>query len=437
MSAPAQRAPYRPYLRRQLAWAFSALALVVALGQAALVWFTGYRAEEALIDSIAAEQLQLSIAQYRLDPARAQPNTPDMRLYVAPGNDRSALPAFLRDLPQQAGGYELYPGDDLEYHVAVAQDGERWFYLVYDVSEHDRRQRNVRAVLALSVAAIVLAVLALGDRLARRLTGDLERLSTAVRGEAATDATRRMVDLARHAESGELAAALDGQRDRLGAALARERAFAVAASHELRTPLMRASSTLDLLRASDLDPRQRARVEQLGASLTEITMLVTGLLRVARGAARSADRVIDLHALAVEVVAHLEADARARSIALASAVPSGSSGVADRDALWIVLTNLVRNAIRHSGGTRVGIEWRDGVLAVSDDGRGFDAGRDARDRQRDAESDRGDGLGLGLSIVERVCEAAGWPMTIASDPGEGTRVELALGAGRSANQPDG
>lgn len=424
----AQPPPVRPSLRRQLAWTFGVLALAVAIGQAALVWFTGYRAEEAMIDGIAAEQLQLSIAQYRRDPLLAQPNTPDMRLYVAADGDRSTLPSYLRELPQVAGGHELRSDADIEYHVAMAQDDGRWFYLVYDVAEHERRQRNVIAVLAASVAAIALAALVASDRLARRLTGDLERLALAVRGETAAGPASSLVELARNAESAELAAALDDQRQRLGAALARERAFSAAASHELRTPLMRAGSTLELLRATELDERQRRKVEQLAASLTEITMLTAGLLRVARGGARDADSTIDLRVLAEGVVAHLEPEARARSIALAARVPQGAAAAGDRDALWIVLTNLVRNAIRHSGGTRVDIDWRDGVLGVSDDGRGFDAAQDPRARRRGSGADEGNrnGLGLGLSIVERICEVAGWRMTMESSPGQGTRAALEI-----------
>lgn len=419
-------APRRPSLRRQLAWTFSALALAVAIGQAALVWFTGHQSEEAMIDGIAAEQLRLSVAQYRRDPALAQPNTPDMRLYVAADGDASALPGFLRELPQAAGSHELHPSDDIEYHVAVAHDDGRWFYLVYDVADHERRQRNVIAVLSISVAAIALGALAASDRLARRLTGDLERLSLAVRGEAGRGHGGQLTGLARHAESAELASALDEQRQRVDEVLARERAFSAAASHELRTPLMRAGSTLELLRGTDLDERQRAKVEQLAASLTEITMLTAGLLRVARGGAREVGTMIALPELVGQVVAHLEPEARARSILLSTDVPAHASGVGDRDALWIVLTNLLRNAIRHSGGTRVAVDWRDGVLGVSDDGRGFDPGQGPETRLRDAGGKDGNGLGLGLSIAERICEAAGWRIAIDSDAGRGTRVRIEI-----------
>lgn len=432
MSAWIRRSPRRPSLRHQLAWSFAALALAVAFAQAALVWFTGYRAEEAIIDDITAEQLRLSIAQYRRDPALAQPNTPDMRLYVAADGDRSALPDFLRSLPQAAGSHELFPGGGIEYHVAVARDGEHWFYLAYDVAEHDRRQQNVLAVLTASVPAIALLVLVVGSGLARRLTADLERLSLAVRGESARGRGTELAALARHAESADLAMALDDQRHRLDAALVRERAFSAAASHELRTPLMRAGSTLELLRATCLDEQQRIRVEQLGASLTEITMLTAGLLRVARGGTRDAGAAIDLRALATDVAAHLEAEARARSIVVSTQGPPGVNVIGDRDALWIVLVNLLRNAIRHSGGARVSVDWGDGALTISDDGRGFDVGRasDARrpgvggtdDRAGDGEG----GHGLGLSIVERICEASAWRLALDSVPGRGTRATITI-----------
>lgn len=432
----------RPSLRRQLASTFTVLALLVAVAQAAFVYVTGYRAEEAMIADLAAEQLRLSIAQYRRDPALAQPNTPSMRLYVAKDGD-SALPAFLRDLPRAAGAHEIRPDDDLEYHVAVDRDGDRWFFLVYDVAEHERRQRNVLAVLAISVVAIVLLVLAAADRVARRLTADLERLSAAVHDES--EARRipgspevEFRGLALHAESARLAGALDEYRHRLAEVLARERAFSAAASHELRTPLMRATSTVELLQAGEASPQQRDKLDRLHASLTEITMLTAGLLRVARGTTRDAFEPIDLPRLVDEVAEHLRHEARARGVAIETGVARDAAVQGDRGALWIALVNLLRNAIRHSGATRVRIDWCDGRLQVRDDGRGFDAGRGPGLRSLAAGSSEADAagrdgsLGLGLSIVERVCEAAGWRLAIDSDAATGTRVELDLSGGGPA-----
>ena len=124
-----------------------------------------------------------------------------------------------------------------------------------------------------------------------------------------------------------------------------------------------------------------------------------------------------------DVFAHLDAEARARSIALRASAASGVSVRADRDVLWIVLVNLVRNAIRHSGGTQVDVRLDASTLVVSDDGRGFDATSEPAQRRRAGEAESSS-IGLGLSIVERICEGAGWTIAIDSDPGCGTRVAV-------------
>src|SRR5690606_14905200 len=74
-AAPAMN--FRPSLRRQISWLLTGVALLVAVAQAAFVYWSAERWEEQLIDAVATEQLRLSIAQYGRDPALAAPNTPD------------------------------------------------------------------------------------------------------------------------------------------------------------------------------------------------------------------------------------------------------------------------------------------------------------------------------------------------------------------------
>ena len=410
-------------LRRMVAWTLAGLALAVAVGQASFLFWTTYRFEEWMIDRELDEQLQRSIALHRSRPELAAPNTADLRLYVAPGGDVSRLPDFLRGLPLRAAQHELEPREGVEYHVAVGEDGGTWFFLVYDVAEHTARQRNVQALLAMSVLGAAGVALALGGWLAGRLTGDLETLSRAVR-EPAPPGADGLEPLARHRESAELAGAIDGYRARLERSLAREREFSAAASHELRTPLMRAGSAADLLRDGAGDARQLRLLGQLRDSLNEIRMLTDGLLRVARGTTRESLRPLGVAELVDEAFAHLRDEAQARRIELASDVGREAEVRADRAALWIVLTNLLRNAIRHSGGSRVEVSWRDGILTVADDGSGIEPGeRPTR------------GLGMGLTIVERICEAAGWQARLEPRAPHGTVVRVTLEGGSGHGGP--
>ncbi|HRO58580.1 MAG TPA: HAMP domain-containing sensor histidine kinase [Burkholderiaceae bacterium] len=420
-SVPTRRAS----LRKRLAGTFVLLAVLASLLQASFVWLITYRAEEQLIDRVALEQIQRSIAMYWQDPALAQPNTANMRLYVVHDGDaaaEAALPWWLRELPRAVGSYESYPFDGIEYHVAVARERDTWFYLPYDVREHEVRQHNAEAALALSVLAVGMLALLVSGGLARGMMRDLNRLAEAVTSKDSP--ASRFEPLAAHAETAQLASALDDYRDHLEQALERERSFSAAASHELRTPLMRAGSSLDLLREGPLDERQRASAAQVQSSLDEMAMLTGALLRTVRGHTREVATEIPIAPLVGEIAADLAGEARARRIELRLYVPAGLRLHADRSALWIVLTNLLRNAIRHSAGSSVSLRWQADALLVEDDGIGIDAARTGR---TPAGSDAGgQDLGLGLTIVERICEAAGWSIAIGRRAEGGTRAELRL-----------
>lgn len=436
----------RPSLRRRLATVLVGLALLIAIVQAGFVWLVGYRAEEQMIDRILAEQLGRSIAIYREQPALAAPNTPDMTLHVLRDGDpngEAGLPVWLRSLPRERGSYEVYPQDGLEYHVAIERDGNAWFFLAYDVAEHEVRQHNEVATLALSVLAIGGLALLLSGRMAAGLTRDLQRLAVAVSGPDGARLDGPPLDaLAAHAETAELAGALDAYRARLREAFERERAFSAAASHELRTPLMRAGSSLDLLRTGELDARQSRLIGNVQASLDEMTMLTAALLRVARGQSAEAAAEIALEPLVGEALERLRAEAQARGMSLANRIPPELRLRLDRSALSIVLGNLLRNAIRHSGGREVLVEWEHGTLLIEDDGIGPAAQAESGAGELatgapvaapsagasglSAESGEA-GLGLGLTIVQKICEAAGWDFSIGARPGGGTRAKIGIG----------
>ena len=107
---------------------------------------------------------------------------------------------------------------------------------------------------------------------------------------------------------------------------------------------------------------------------------------------------------------------------------------ADRDLLESALENVVRNAVEASkeGGTVRVVTTRDAVagslvLRVIDTGEGMDA----RQRERAFEdffTTKATGSGLGLAFSRRVLVAHGGDITLASERGKGTTVELRLPA---------
>ncbi|MNV58117.1 Sensor protein KdpD [compost metagenome] len=98
--------------------------------------------------------------------------------------------------------------------------------------------------------------------------------------------------------------------------------------------------------------------------------------------------------------------------------------------LRAVLSNLIRNSLQYAGPqARVVITAGPDFMQVADNGPGIPAERQAsifnpfvRGEQPDAGN-----LGLGLSLVQRICEHQGWRVSLESRPGQGSlfRVELA------------
>ncbi|RZL87640.1 MAG: sensor histidine kinase, partial [Variovorax sp.] len=160
--------------------------------------------------------------------------------------------------------------------------------------------------------------------------------------------------------------------ERLSQSLDVERALAANAAHELRTPL--SAARLRLQTALDHDLR-RSDVEAALTALQTLSHRAEKLLQLSRaesGASLTRSRV-DLVQLVASVAEEFWQDARARD-RLELIVPEtepAPAAMGDFDALAIALRNLVENALRYAGDSRVQLEATpDGALVVRDFGPG-------------------------------------------------------------------
>ncbi|HNQ03302.1 MAG TPA: ATP-binding protein [Thiobacillaceae bacterium] len=233
-----------------------------------------------------------------------------------------------------------------------------------------------------------------------------------------------------------LVAALDALLARLAQALEAQRTFTADAAHELRTPLAALQLQTQMLARSRNEEERQQALGRLQGGLQRATHVVEQLLTLARqedGAPAPRENV-DLHALAVGVIAERAPLARARGIDLGLASGETTASIpGDARALHILLANLVDNALRFTPpGGQVDVDvgrGREGAwLAVRDTGPGI---RTA-DRERvfdrffrgTAATDQA-GSGLGLAIVQRIAQRHGARLVLEDAmPGPGLRVSV-------------
>ncbi len=104
-----------------------------------------------------------------------------------------------------------------------------------------------------------------------------------------------------------------------------------------------------------------------------------------------------------------------------------------------VLSNLIANAVQHARASVIVISEisteGESHISVRDDGCGLSADDLQRLRLSGAKGIESSGDGLGLAIVEELCNAHGWTLRFASNPGEGTSATVTFPLAADEPQP--
>jgi PAS domain S-box-containing protein len=217
--------------------------------------------------------------------------------------------------------------------------------------------------------------------------------------------------------------------------------FLASMSHELRTPLNAIIGFSQVIEnrlfGNDLDryAAYAADIRSSGQHLLEMINDILDLSRIESGLETLQLEPVNVAKLIDDSMVLVRERARAAGITLAVAVgPDVPDVQLDRRRMRQVLINLLTNAIKFTpSGGRVSVHAvreQDGLaLIVSDSGIGIPAQHLQKvfDRFNHVPEHRAlnpEGIGLGLSIVRRICETHGGRVDIASTVGKGTSVKV-------------
>lgn len=415
----------QPFARR-IAIAFTLMTLMVSglfsIGIVAVVYFI----EAQLVTEEMSREMDTVLD---VDLAHGLPPRLDASTrFFASGLPQYGLPEEVATLAP--GFTELVRNGEAFYVFVRDVAGER-YVLMEDQHEFEARESALFNVVLAGFALSVLGAWVLGGLMADRVMAPVSRLANQVRHRDQLHPLAPPLALQYpDDEVGHLAAAFDSTLGQLRQTLERERLFTADVSHELRTPLMVVFGACELLEQAALPPRADAQAARIRRAAQEMRELVETFLLLARARPEQASFAGDatLASVAAEQSERWGPLLAEKGLGFEVQAQREDFGAYNRTLLGTVMSNLLRNALHYTDSGTVKLILDDGGFRVEDSGVGIPLEEQERMFQpfvRGAEG-RGEGLGLGLSLVKRICAHQGWEVGVTPREPQGSCFRVSL-----------
>lgn len=416
----------KPSFARRIVIAFVLLTILVSGAFSLSIIAVVHVIEQHFVSEELYRELK-HVLQEDLPQGRPPQLDANTRFYASHLPQYAIPPAFSG---VEEGFTEVEDGDKSAYIYTYEQAGKRYL-LVQNQQEFEAREQVLFDVVLAGFILTVLGAWGLGWLMAKKVTAPISRLAQQVGHLDQLDPLAApMAQQYQDDEVGQLAAAFDTTLGQLRQTLERERLFTSDVSHELRTPLMVIASSCELLQQAPLEARQQQQLQRIERASAEMQALVQTFLQLSRGDSNQNQPAASatLAQLAEQQSTLWAPLMREKGLDFVCRSEGEDHGHYNQILLATVIANLLRNALHYTEQGHVHLVLENGGLRVEDSGAGIPAEQQERIFQpfvRGPQA-RGEGLGLGLSLVKRICEHQGWQISVQpmSPQGSCFRVRL-------------
>ncbi|MCV2892459.1 sensor histidine kinase [Lentibacter sp. XHP0401] len=305
------------------------------------------------------------------------------------------------------------------HRFAIVSSGDKRTVVV-GIPMDERNEAITDVLIGVVLGFLLLGVLfsAAAFRAVRKSSRTIAKLSENIASKDEHD----LSPINRHNSFAEIDPAidtLDTLMARLDTALAAERAFATNAAHELRTPVAIALAHAQRLKAQLAEPSLANNAAEIEQGLKRLARLIERLLQMSR--AQSGLGTTPAKSDVRPVISMLLSELRQREPSedrLALKEPTGIwPSRVDRDALGIILNNLFDNALKYASGPMPTVvdASQPGQITVSNDCEALSpSDLEAIQHRFVRKETKSEGFGLGLAIVQQLCNQSGCTLEIHS-----------------------
>lgn len=403
--------------------------LVYALTLSLVILATGTALSERREKTVWREMLAASLERDARAAGLIEADTHELapvRLYDLDARGASDLPSAIRQL--SPGLHERVVAGGATYAILVHVIHGHRIAAVSDVTGHEQAEQRffigILAVIGIGVGLLLVLTWWLAGRLLRPVTTlgrQVHALDPGHRGE------RVATGYVQH-EVRAIETAVNAFLERLDAFVIREREFIDTVSHELRTPISVIAGAAEVL--EDAIPDETAARGALGrirATVGEMNETIAALLFLAKDpTAFAVTEPLRLDELLPAIIADHAPLLASRGITVDLVAAEPTLVMVPARIAAVAVGNMLRNAIEHTPAGTVGVALRAGVLTIDNATDNLDpAIISARYRAAaTASAPRTAGAGIGLYVIQRICERLGWQLGFEALPDGELRCRL-------------
>ncbi|PTO64311.1 sensor histidine kinase [Vibrio splendidus] len=346
-------------------------------------------------------------------------------------NDPSFIPAeyykFIKDKESFIGEVGEEPESRMVYVGEYTDEGETFPIIL--LSEIDLVELDVSELMyATTFVLTLLSILIFGFgallyRLSKRLIEPFNSLSEQLESNKLNLNEEFDVSEGAAVEFRQLTNQLNQYRREINSLIKREQAFARYSSHELRTPLTVARGANKLLLRSETTEFQSRQVERIDEAIIQMSEMVDALLGLVRYERNSDDAPLRLFSQqeleAIVSKNSLQADEKLVEISLH--IHSEPTIQATSAIMNMLVGNLLRNAIAATNSGTVTVTLSEQSIVIEDQGEGLQ------------EQYNPNGHGLGLLIVDDLCQRFHWDFELVNRNSGGCTARIAFQTDISAS----
>jgi signal transduction histidine kinase len=422
---------YRLTLRTRLIVAFALLSTTVAVTLAIIAHTVMEMSEANLVEKTILQEARMLARSFTQSPDFITEKQQHFTLYVSGPGREDPLPEELRKL----GKSELHTEveiNGIEYELIQIHMKPYTYYFLYDFTQYEIFEYSVSLILFVSVLICISLGIWIGLITSNRVIMPVRRLAASF--EKQPD-QHGIVDIPQdftNDEVGMLARKFMEYNDRIRGYIEREKSFTSNASHELRTPLSVIAGAAEVLENSDLPQKDRNAVARIRHEAQVMAELINLLLILSRdpGQLAAADEKIDVNATIRDQLYRIREECAAKGIALEFIENARLSIRGSKQALDVVLGNLLNNSVQYTARGKITVSVEQDFITVEDTGPGISP--DIRNRifERFFRGEPGkiaQHSGVGLALVKQLCTLCKWNISLDAGTNAGTRFIFKLG----------